>query len=38
MKTQLRKFDIIIVDSEIVQYLGNEMDMGIWIQDIHCKK
>jgi hypothetical protein len=38
MKKQLRKFDIIIVGGKIVQYLGGELQYGIWIQDIHCKK
>jgi hypothetical protein len=38
MKKQLIKFDIIIVNGEVLQYLSDEMDMGIWVQDIHCKK
>lgn len=32
------KFDIIVINDKIVQYLGKEMDNGAIVQDIHCRK
>lgn len=32
------KFDIVIINDKIVQYLGKEMENGAIIQDIHCRK
>jgi hypothetical protein len=35
---EIKSFDIVVLKDKILQYLGKEMDNGVIVQDIHCKK